>query len=206
MLSVPVNVAAVPVTVGCEMLVTLYSTEALLLMVVPCSVPAASANGDKPAMVNPAHSTPNSFRCDVSLYIHFSCQRHRMNAFSFVVLLFCGVSIHAYVLYSSRISVVTPAMPDTTIDLVVRETAATPSSNARGCSLPAERAVAGRRQCRAICRGWRNDCRPPKTRSGYSSLGRCRSHCFCGLGWVWCFFFWWFCFCFVFFSFLLLLL
>src|SRR3569623_897201 len=55
-----------------------------------------------PAMANPAHSTPNSFRCDVSLCINFSCQRHRMNDFSFVVLLFCGVSIHAYVLYSSK--------------------------------------------------------------------------------------------------------
>src|SRR3569833_2527375 len=106
-----------------------------------------------PAMANPAHSTPNRIRCDVSLCINFSCQRHRMNDFSFVVLLFCGVSIHAYVLYSSRISVVTPALPDTTIALVVRVTAAPPRSNARGCSLPAARAVSGRRQRRSICRG-----------------------------------------------------
>src|SRR3569832_2442135 len=103
-----------------------------------------------PAMANPAHSTPNSFRCDVSLCINFSCQRHRMNDFSFVVLLFCGVSIHAYVLYSSRISVVTPALPDTTIALVVRVTAAPRGAGARGGGRAAGRAGAGRRRGRAI--------------------------------------------------------
>src|SRR3569833_3376912 len=128
-----------------------------------------------PAMANPAHSTPNRIRCDVSLCINFSCQRHRMNDFSFVVLLFCGVSIHAYVLYSSRISVVTPALPDTTIALIVRVTAAPPRSNARGCSLPAERAGAGRRRGRAGGRGGRGGGRPPGARAGGAARGRGRA-------------------------------
>src|SRR3569833_2747352 len=119
-----------------------------------------------PAMANPAHSTPNSFRCDDSLCINFSCQRHRMNDFSFVVLLFSGVSIHAYVLYSSRISVVTPALPDTTIALVVRVTAAPPRSFFCGCCLLVVCVVSGCCLCWSFCCGCCFVFCSQKTRSG----------------------------------------